>query len=335
MKKKILVFDSKPYDIDSFNKIKDKYSDSLELEFVEFKLGHKTAALAAGYDGVCLFVHDEADDAAIKILKDNDVKLIALRCAGYNNVSLKGASNNGIKVVRVPEYSPYAVAEHAVALIMSLNRNTHRAYARVRENNFSLNGLVGFDMFGKTVGVLGTGRIGVNAARILKGFGCKVLAYDLYKNDKAAQEVGFEYVALDELYKQSDIITLHLPLTPETYHLINEQSIEKMKQGVVIINTSRGQLIDTKALIEGLKTGKVKAAGLDVYEEEEKYFFEDWSNQVVMDDQLARLLSFNNVIVTSHQAFFTEEALRNIAQTTVENIKAFFNAEELKNEVKA
>ncbi|MDX1919737.1 MAG: 2-hydroxyacid dehydrogenase [Candidatus Caenarcaniphilales bacterium] len=333
MQKKILVFDAKPYDTISFDKLPAVKNKELLLDYVEFKLGRKTASLAEGYDAVCVFVHDLADEQTLKSLKDHGIKLLALRCAGYNNVALKAAKELDIKVLRVPEYSPYAVAEHAVALIMSLNRNTHRAFLRVRDSNFSLNGLVGFDMHGKTVGLIGTGKIGQVAARILKGFGCKVLAYDLYKNEKAAQEIGFEYVALKELYSSADIITLHLPLTLETYHMINKESLRMMKDGVVIINTSRGQLIDTKELINGLKSGKVKAAGLDVYEEEDEYFFEDWSNQVVQDDDLARLLSFNNVLVTSHQAFFTEEALFNIADTTVKNIQAFFDGKELVNEV--
>ena len=310
------------------------YLGKIEFDYVEFKLGPKTASLAEGFEAVCIFVHDSIDEETIESLYQHGVRLLALRCAGYNNVALKKAQELGIKVVRVPEYSPYAVAEHAVALTMSLNRNIHRAYARVRENNFSLNGLIGFDMFGKTVGIVGTGKIGRVAANIFKGFGCKVLAYDVFKNEGEAQKIGYEYVSLKDLYMKSDIISLHVPLTLETYHMINKESIRIMKEGVIIVNSSRGQLIDTKDLIEGLKSGKIKGAGLDVYEEEEEYFFEDWSNQVVQDDDLARLLSFNNVIVTAHQAFFTEEALNNIAETTVINILDFFEGKELKNEVK-
>ncbi len=330
MSNKVLVFDSKPYDIDSFKKL----DTELEFEFLEVKLGPATASLAKGYETVCVFVHDQACEKTLKTLKDGGTKLIALRCAGYNNVALKKAAELGIKVVRVPEYSPYAVAEHAAALIMTLNRKTHRAYARVKENNFSLNGLLGFDMHGKTVGVVGTGKIGQVMLRIMKGFGCNVLAFDLFPNQKLASEIGFEYVSFEELCKRCDIVSLHLPLTKETRHLINSQTIAQMKDGVILINTSRGPLIDTPSLIEALKTQKIKAAGLDVYEEEDEYFFEDFSGDIVKDDVLARLMSFNNVIITSHQAFFTEEALSNIAQTTVLNINDFWEGKELKNEVK-
>lgn len=335
MVKKVLVFDTKQYDIQCFKKVENLYVGQLEFEYVEFKLSKKTASLAEGYDVVCVFVHDLVDEETIQSLSEHGVKLIALRCAGHNNVSIKKAQDLGIKVVRVPEYSPYAVAEHAVTLIMSLNRNIHRAYARVKDNNFSLNGLIGFDMHGKTVGIVGTGKIGRITARIFKGFGCRILAYDVFKNEEGAKEIGFEYVSLKDLYMNSDIISLHVPLTLETYHMINKESIRVMKEGVVIVNSSRGQLIDTKDLIEGLKSGKIKGAGLDVYEEEDEYFFEDWSNQVVQDDDLARLLSFNNVIVTAHQAFFTEEALNNIAETTVHNILDFYGGKDLKNEVTA
>ena len=331
---KVLVFDSKPYEIEYFRKLKDLYDKKIEIEFAEFKLSEKTASLAKGYMAICAFVNDVINDKVIEILSENGVELITMRCAGYNNVSLKKAEEKQIPVVRVPEYSPYAVAEHAIALMMTLNRHTNRAYLRVRENNFSLNGLIGFDMHGKTTGIIGTGRIGLVAAKILKGFGCTVLAYDVYKNEKAAEEIGFTYVSLDELYEKSDIISLHVPLMKETYHLVDENSIAKMKDGVMIINTSRGPLIDTHALIEGQKSGKIKAAGLDVYEEEEKYFFEDLSNEVLLDDQLARLLSFNNVLVTSHQAFFTEEALKNITETTINNILAFANKQVLTNQIK-
>ncbi len=331
---KVLVFDSKPYDIEYFRKFKDLYNQKIELEFVEFKLSEKTVSLAKGYQAVCAFVNDIINDKVIEILSENNIELIAMRCAGYNNVSLKKAAEKNIPIVRVPEYSPYAVGEHAIALMMSLNRHTNRAYARVRENNFSLNGLIGFDMNGKTVSIIGTGRIGLVTAKILKGFGCTVLAYDVFKNEKAAAEIGFTYVELDELYAKSDIISLHVPLMKETYHLIDEKSIAKMKDGIMIINTSRGPLINTQALIEGLKSGKIKAAGLDVYEEEEKYFFEDLSNELLLDDQLARLLSFNNVLVTSHQAFFTEEALKNITETTLKNILAFVQKETLSNQIK-
>ncbi|HEY9886538.1 MAG TPA: 2-hydroxyacid dehydrogenase [Vampirovibrionales bacterium] len=330
---KILLFDTKPYDRKSFESLRDQYADKLEFDFVEFKLTEKTALLAEGYDCVCAFVHDQVNEEAIKVLARLGIKLIAMRCAGYNNVALNVAKDCNMQIVRVPEYSPYAVAEHAVTLMLSVNRNIHRASSRVRENNFSLNGLLGFDMYGKTVGIIGTGKIGRIAAQILKGFQCKVLAYDVFENKKASEEIGFEYVSLKEIYQQSDIINLHVPLTLETYHMINKESLRLMKDGVVIVNTSRGQLIDTKDLIEGLKSGKIRGAGLDVYEEEDEYFFEDWSNQIVQDDDLARLLTFNNVIVTSHQAFFTEEALTNIAETTIQNIKTFFETGEAINEV--
>lgn len=328
---KVLFFDSKPYDIESFRRIEN----GLSFDFLEVKLNPHTASLAQGYEAVCIFVHDQACEETLRILKEGGTKLIALRCAGYNNVALKAASEQGIQVVRVPEYSPYAVAEHAAALIMTLNRKTHRAYARVRENNFSLNGLLGFDMHGKVVGIVGTGKIGQVMIRIMKGFGCEVLAFDLYPNVKFASEQDFKYVSFEEICKRSDIISLHLPLTKETRHLINSASIEKMKDGVILINTSRGSLIDTVALIQALKSQKIKAAGLDVYEEEDAYFFEDFSGDIVQDDVLARLMSFNNVIITSHQAFFTEEALSNIAQTTVYNLQEYFQqSPKLTNQVK-
>jgi D-lactate dehydrogenase len=333
MPNKILVFDAKPYDIDWFRQL-NKAATGLEFDFIEVKLNAQTASLAAGYKAVCVFVHDQVDEKALEKLAKEGVSLIALRCAGYNNVAIKKAHQLGLKVVRVPEYSPFAVAEHAVALIMALNRNTHRAYARVRENNFSLNGLIGFDMHGKTVGVIGTGKIGQVFIRIMHGFGCQVVAYDLYPNTSLEKELGLKYLPLNELLAKSDIISLHLPLSKETNHLIDQAAINKMKDGVILVNTSRGQLVDSKALIEGLKDRKIKAAGLDVYEEEDQYFFEDHSNKVVLDDTLARLLSFNNVLITSHQAFFTEEALKNITVTTIENIAEFFDKEPLKNEVK-
>lgn len=333
-KKKILVFDSKPYDIESFSSHKDLYDKKLEFEFQDFKLNTTTASLAKGFDGICVFVNDKVNKAVLEKLKEYGVQLIALRCAGYNNIALKEAKELELKIVRVPEYSPYAVAEHAMTLIMALNRNIHRAYARVRENNFSLNGLIGFDMHNKTIGIIGTGKIGQVMAKISKGFGCKVVAYDKYENAKLSEELGFQYVSLDALYKESDIISLHIPLTPETQHLIDAKAISKMKQDVILINTSRGPLVDTQALIDALKNRKIKAAGLDVYEEEEKYFFEDWSNLILVDDQLARLLSFNNVIVTSHQAFFTEEAMKNIAETTIQNILDYFASKPLVNEVR-
>lgn len=289
--------------------------------------------LTQGADVVCVFVNDTVDADVIKAMAENGVKLLALRCAGYNNVDLEAAKGR-LTVVRVPAYSPYAVAEYTVALMLSLNRKIPRASWRTRDGNFSLHGLMGFDMHGKTVGVIGTGKIAKILIGILRGFGMKILAYDLYPDYKFAEETGMTYTTLDELYHRSDIITLHCPLTAETKYMINEDSISKMKDGVMIVNTGRGQLIHTNALIEGLKNKKVGYAGLDVYEEENEYFYEDKSDKIIDDDTLARLLSFNNVIVTSHQAFFTKEALRNIANTTLQNIKDFEEGKPLVNEVK-
>ncbi|MBF0572091.1 MAG: 2-hydroxyacid dehydrogenase [Candidatus Omnitrophica bacterium] len=327
---KIAFFDAKPYDIDSFGKA----SKDFDFKITYFK-GHltlETAPLIQGFQVVCVFVNDVVDRDVIDILERNGVALIALRAAGYNNIDLKAAFKR-IPVVRVPAYSPYAVAEHAVALMLVLNRKVHRAYYRTRDNNFTLNGLLGFDMHGKTAGVIGTGKIGKVTINILKGFGVKVLAYDILPDKEHQKNAGFEYIDLDTLYRESDIISLHCPLTKESYHLINETSIAKMRPGIMIINTGRGMLIDSKALIEGLKTGKVGFAGLDVYEEESDYFYEDFSNKVITDDVLARLLSFNNVMVTAHQGFFTQEALQSIASTTLENIRDFFIKQKLPNEI--
>jgi len=266
------------------------------------------------------------------LLESNGVGLLALRAAGYNNIDLKAVYKK-IPVVRVPAYSPYAVAELAVTLMLTLNRKVHRAYFRTRDNNFTLNGLLGFDMRGKTAGIIGTGKIGKVTINILKGFGMNILAYDVFPDEEYQKNAGFEYVGLDQLYRESDIISLHCPLTKESYHLINEGSIARMKTGIMIINTGRGMLIDSKALVEGLKSGKVGFAGLDVYEEESDYFFEDFSNKLITDDVLARLLSFNNVMITSHQGFFTREAMHNIASTTLENIRDFFTQQKLSNEI--
>ena len=327
---RIAFFDAKPYDETFFNEANKTYG--FGMTYFKNHLTHDTVDLAQGYDVVCAFVNDVLDALVVERLCALGVQLIALRCAGYNNVDLK-ATYKHIHVVRVPSYSPRAVAEHAVALILTLNRKTHRAYYRTREGNFAINGLLGFDLYRKTAGVVGTGRIGRCVIDILKGFGMDVLAYD-YKADAAyAAEKGIEFVALDDLYRRSDVITLHCPLTPETQHMINEKSIVKMKDGVMIINTGRGKLIDTKALIEGLKSGKVGSAGLDVYEEEGDYFFEDLSSAMIDDDVLARLLTFPNVLVTAHQGFFTKEALENIAHTTAENIRLFFEKNELPNEI--
>jgi len=268
----------------------------------------------------------------VETLKKNGVKLIALRCAGYNNVDLKSVYG-AIPVVRVPAYSPCAVAEHAAALMLCLNRKVHKAYYRVREGNFSINGLLGFNLFGKTAGVVGTGQIGRCFISILKGFGMKVLAYDPKPDKEYAKNAGIKYAGLEELYKSADVISLHCPLNKDTHHIVDKAAIKIMKKGVTLLNTGRGALVDSKALIEGLKLGKIAAAGLDVYEEESEYFFEDFSSRVITDDVLARLLTFPNVIVTSHQGFFTKEALSNIAVTTFENIKEFFAGGYLKNEI--
>ncbi len=293
-----------------------------ELMFLEARLTQETSVLAAGFDAVCVFVNDTLDRTVLKQLAEGGVKLIALRCAGFNNVDLAAAKQLGLTVARVPAYSPYAVAEHTLALIMTLNRKTHRAYARVREMNFALDGLLGFDLHQRTVGVIGTGKIGEVFARIMLGLGCKVVAYDPFPNE-ACTALGVEYVSLETLYKTSDIISLHCPLAPESVHLIDADSVAKMKRGVMLINTSRGALVDTRAMIQGLKTGQIGYLGLDVYEEETELFFEDLSERVIQDDVFARLLTFPNVVITGHQGFFTEEALTNIAHTTLENVAAF------------
>ena len=327
---KIAFFGAKPYDIASFDKVNEKYN--YDMRYYKGHLNPNNVVLTQDTDAVCIFVNDTADAAVIDAMVDNGVKLLALRCAGFNNVDLKAAKGK-LPVVRVPAYSPYAVAEYSLALMLSLNRKIHRAYWRTRDGNFSLNGLMGFDMHGKTIGIIGTGKIARILIRLLKGFGMRILAYDLYPDMKFAGEEGISYVSLDELYRESDIISLHCPLTDQTKYMIDKDSIDKMKEGVMIINTGRGQLINTNDLIEGLKEKKIAAAGLDVYEEEGEYFYEDKSDKIIDDDVLARLLSFNNVIVTSHQAFFTKEALHNIAETTLQNIEDFRCHRPLVNEV--
>lgn len=327
---KIAFFGAKPYDIASFDKVNEKYN--YDIRYYKGHLNPNNVVLTQGADAVCIFVNDTADATVIDAMAGNGVKLLALRCAGFNNVDLKAAKGK-LPVVRVPAYSPYAVAEYSLALMLSLNRKIHRAYWRTRDGNFSLNGLMGFDMHGKTIGIIGTGKIAKILIRMLKGFGVRILAYDLYPDRQFAEEEGLSYVTLDELYRESDIISLHCPLTEETRYMINKDSIEKMKDGVTIINTGRGQLINTNDLIEGLKEKKIAAAGLDVYEEEGEYFYEDKSDKIIDDDVLARLLSFNNVIVTSHQAFFTKEAMFNIAETTLQNIDDFRHHRPLVNEV--
>ena len=327
---KIAFFGAKPYDIASFDKVNEKYN--YDIRYYKGHLNPNNVVLTQDTDAVCIFVNDTADAAVIDAMVDNGVKLLALRCAGFNNVDLKAAKGK-LPVVRVPAYSPYAVAEYSLALMLSLNRKIHRAYWRTRDGNFSLNGLMGFDLHGKTIGIIGTGKIAKILIRLLKGFGMRILAYDLYPDMKFAGEEGISYVSLDELYRESDIISLHCPLTDQTKYMIDKDSIDKMKEGVMIINTGRGQLINTNDLIEGLKEKKIAAAGLDVYEEEGEYFYEDKSDKIIDDDVLARLLSFNNVIVTSHQAFFTKEALHNIAETTLQNIEDFRCHRPLVNEV--
>lgn len=323
---KIAFYDAKPYDQKFFNQENEKYQ--YKIKYFEAKLTSDTVAMAKGYDVVCAFVNDTLSEEVIIALHELGIQLIAMRCAGYNNVDFATAFNR-IHVVRVPAYSPYAVAEHAAALMTTLNRKTHKAYNRTRENNFNINGLLGFDLHGRTMGVVGTGKIGQIFAGIAKGYGMKVLAYDKYPNDA----LDLEYVSLETLYENSDIISLHCPLTPESHYMIDEASIAKMKQGVMLINTSRGALVNTEALIKGLKEKKIGSAGLDVYEEESDYFFEDFSNEIIEDDVLARLLSFPNVLVTSHQAFLTEEALMNISATTLQNIQDFQEGKHLVNEI--
>jgi D-lactate dehydrogenase len=329
---RIALFDSKPYDKLFFEKLSVQSSFNFEIHFFPNHLTEDTAILTAGFDCVCVFVNDHVSPRVIDILQKNRISLLALRCAGYNNVDLKYAYKR-VHVVRVPAYSPYAVAEHAVALMMTLNRKTHKAYFRTRDSNFTLNGLLGFDMRDKTAGVIGTGKIGKVVIEILKGFGMKILAFDTYPDFHFAKENNVQYVELNQLYRESDIITLHCPLTPENIHLINRVSINEMKDGVMIINTGRGKLIHTKDLIHGLKNHKIGSAGLDVYEEESDYFFEDFSAEAINDDILARLLTFPNVLITSHQAFFTKEALIKIGETTLDNIQLYFNENKLPNEI--
>jgi len=328
--RKIAFFDAKPYDSAYFDEANKDYG--FDIHYFGTRLQQETAALAQGFDGVVAFVNDEVDAAVIDRLSAAGVGIVALRAAGYNNVDLKAAWGR-LRVVRVPAYSPHAVAEHAVALLLSLNRKIHKAYLRTREGNFSLAGLEGFDMHGRTAGIIGTGKIGRVAARILKGFGMRVLASDPYPDPAWAAAEGVEYVDRDRLLAESDIVSLHCPLTPENMHLIGDEAIGRMKKGAIIINTGRGALIDAKALIRGLKSGRLGGAGLDVYEEEDEYFFEDHSSRVLQDDVLARLLSFPNVIVTGHQAFLTAEALNAIARTTLANLKAFFDGAALETEV--
>lgn len=317
---RVAFFDAKTYDIASFDKLN---ADRYRLRYISACLDRDTAMAAKGHKAVCIFVNDTCDAQVVETLAAQGVELIALRCAGFNNVALDACEAHGISVARVPAYSPYAVAEHTAGLMLMLNRHLHHAYLRNRYGYFVLDGLTGFDMRGKTVGVVGTGNIGRCVVNILLGFGCRVLAVDAFPHPEIAARDGVDYVELDQLLAESDIITLHVPLTPGTRHMVNQSAIGQMKTGVMLINTSRGELVDTPALIRGLKSGKIGAAGLDVYEEEAGIFFRNLSDQVLTDDVLARLLSFNNVVVTSHQAFLTHEALANIAETTLENLREF------------
>jgi len=326
----VAFYDTKPYDIDSFDKANEKFG--FKMKYYPLRLTEETAQFAKGADAVCAFVNDTVDEKVISVLNGFGIKMLALRSAGYNNVDLKAAYKH-MHVARVPAYSPYAVAEFATSLMLTLNRKTHKAYFRTRDNNFTISGLSGFDMNGKTAGIVGTGRIGKVLIKILKGFGMDVIAFDSYKDEPAQKELGFEYVSIEELYKRSDIISLHCPLTKETHHMINDKTIAMMKDGVMIINTGRGHLIDTKALVKGLKAKRIGSAGLDVYEEESEYFFEDFSVEGLRDDVLARLLTFPNVLITSHQAFFTVEALENISATTLGNIREFFDNGSIPNEI--
>jgi D-lactate dehydrogenase len=321
---KIAFFDTKPYDYIWFEPLSKEYG--YQIRYCDYRLNADTAVLAEGYDVACVFVNDKVCAKTIDILKKCGVKMLALRCAGYNNVDISAAAKAQLPVVRVPSYSPAAVAEHTAALLLSVNRKTHRAYYRIRDNNFSINGLMGFDLNGKTAGIIGVGQIGSLFATIAFGFGMRVLAYDPFPKEDA-----LEYVTLDQLIAASDIISLHCPLTPDTYHIINKRRVKEMKKGVIIINTSRGALIDTEALLEGLIDGKIGGAGLDVYEEESDYFFEDKSGEIIRDEELSRLLTLPNVLVTSHQAFFTREAMQAIAMVTLENICALEQGRPLEN----
>lgn len=327
---KIAFFDAKKYDIISFDKYSKEYN--IEIKYYETKLNADTANLAYGYDAVCVFVNDIVDAKVIDALVKLGVKAVLLRCAGFNNVDMKYAKGK-LHVFRVPAYSPYAVAEHAMALLLTSIRRIHKAYNRTRDFNFNLSGLTGFDLHGKTIGIIGTGKIGRVFIDICLGFGMKVLAYDKYPNSDLANKPGVKYVSLNELFVGSDIISLHCPLTEETYHLINKETIALCKDKVVILNTSRGALVDAEALLEGIKTRKIGAACLDVYEEEADFFFEDFSGHILDDDVLARLISMPNVIVTSHQAFLTNEALENIAETTINNFVGFMKNGDYTNEV--
>jgi len=328
---KIALFSSKSYDLEYFAQAGSSFQH--EVTHFETRLRARTAYLANGHDAVCVFVNDELDKETIGILKELGISAIALRCDGFNNVDMEAASAAGIRVMRVPAYSPESVAEHALALILTLNRKTHKSFNRVRDGNFSLERLTGFNLHGKTVGVIGTGKIGAAFARIMLGMGCRVLAYDTYP-DESLSDQGTSYVNLESLLKKSDIISLHCPLTPETTYMINKDRLALMKPGVMLINTSRGALLNTNHVIKALKKGHVGYLGIDVYEQEEKLFFRDRSEEILQDDQIARLMTFPNVLITAHQAFFTKEALEQIAHTTLKNLEELEAGRKLSNEVK-
>lgn len=328
---KIAFFDTRSYDKEAFTKENEKFG--YEIDFFDFKLNEKTALTAKGFDAVCVFVNDVVNADVISILKNCGIKIILLRCAGFNNVDLAAAEKAGIKVVRVPAYSPHAVAEHGAALLLSLTRHIPQAYLRTKTVNFNIEGLTGRDLFGLTAGVFGTGKIGQCMADILKGFGMKVICYDPFPNEKWAKEKGFSYVDIDSIFKESDVLSFHCPLTDETYHIVNHDNMKKMKSDAVIINTGRGALIDTKALVHALKHKHIGGAALDVYEEESAFFFKDCSAEIIADDVLARLLTFPNVLITGHQAFLTTTALSNIAEVTLNNFSSFLSGKELVNKV--
>ena len=328
----VAIFSSKPYDRQVFERVNQQFNH--DLHFFLPRLNPKTVELAKSYLAVCVFVNDVLDREVLTALYEGGTRLVALRCAGYDNVDLNVAAQLGIQIVRVPAYSPYAVAEHAIALILTLNRKIHRAYNRTREGNFALDGLLGFDLHGKTVGIVGTGKIGRIAGQILHGFGCQILAYDPFPNADFASQIA-TYVTWEELLAQSKIISLHCPLTSDNYHLINEQAIAMMQPGVMLVNTSRGGLIDTKAVIKGLKSRHLGSLALDVYEQEKSLFFEDLSAEIIQDDLFERLLTFPNVVITGHQAFFTAEALHNIAETTLNNIQAIEQGATCANQITA
>lgn len=327
---KVAVFSTRSYDRESLNQYNTNFDH--ELVYFETQLSKDTASLAKGFGAVCVFVNDRLDKETLDLLAENGVGLIALRCAGFNNVDIDHAKAKKIKVCRVPAYSPHAIAEHATALILTLNRKTHKAYNRIRENNFSLEKLTGFDLYKKTVGVIGTGQIGAVFCTIMLGFGCRVIASDVIQSNEL-RERGVEYKSLPELFAESDIISLHCPLTPETKHLINSKTFAQMKTGMMLINTSRGAVVNTQDTIDALKSGKLGYLGIDVYEQEEKIFFKDLSETILADDLIARLVSFPNVLITSHQGFLTNEAFEQIATTTLQNIKDYENKSPLVNEV--